>query len=115
MNEEISLTRIPPEGHFDRVTYRINEDLVIGNYKIPSGFITDGLSLPSVVRAFYSPMGKGFRAAVLHDYLLYEGRKSRRKCAREFRKQLIADGVNPAITNAMFMAVRLWDQTHGLG
>ena len=43
----------------------------INGYKItvPKGFVTDGASVPDILKPLYNPFGKYFPAAVVHDYL----------------------------------------------
>lgn len=56
---------------------------------IPAGFITDGLSIPRLLRARFSPTGKSFRAAIAHDALY-------RECppiARDIADEIFKDGM----------------------
>lgn len=43
----------------------------INGYRItvPKGFITDGASVPDILKPIYNPFGRYFPAAVVHDYL----------------------------------------------
>lgn len=46
----------------------------VNGYKItvPKGFVTDGASVPDVLKPIYNPFGKYFPAAIVHDYLYSE-------------------------------------------
>lgn len=41
-----------------------------GNINVPAGFITDGASVPYMFRRVFSPTGRYFGAAIVHDYIL---------------------------------------------
>jgi len=41
----------------------------LGIITVPSGFVTDGASVPRIFWNIFSPFGSYFRAAVIHDYL----------------------------------------------
>lgn len=43
------------------------------NIKVPKGFITNGASIPFGFKSFFSPTGKYFGAAIVHDYMLKSG------------------------------------------
>jgi hypothetical protein len=105
----MKLRRIPPSEYFDRVRFQLLEDEVVNGHKIPKGFITDGLSLPFFIRTFYSPLGRGFRAAVLHDYLLNKKTLPRSMCADAFLAAMKASGVAFAVRRTFYCAVKAND------
>lgn len=109
MQHEIDFTWISPSGYFDQPRFRLLNDVVIGGYEIHAGFETDGFTFPWFVHAVYSPFGRGLRAAVLHDWLLFNGELSRKECAEAFYEQLIEDQVDWRISKIMYLAVRAWD------
>ena len=37
--------------------------------KVPSGFVSDGFSLPLLFKPLHNPLGKGIEIAVVHDFL----------------------------------------------
>jgi len=109
----LRLEVIPPTGRwraFQRSRYKLLEDATIGRYTVPAGFVTDGASLPPLVRGFFDPLGEWGRAAVLHDYLLSIGTE-RDQAAHEFRETMKDDGVTPAARQIFYWAVRVWDNT----
>ncbi len=63
---------------------------------VPAGFVTDGLSIPKILRVWFSPTEDGMRAAILHDYLLHVWRKGnpppyiscRADCDRSFYRAM---------------------------
>jgi hypothetical protein len=53
--------------------FRLTEDFTylsaVGAITVPSGFVTDGASIPKIFWSILSPFGDYFAAAVIHDYL----------------------------------------------
>ena len=41
----------------------------IGEIEVPTGFLTDGASVPRIFWNIFSPFGNYFPAALIHDYL----------------------------------------------
>lgn len=112
MARAIRVEVIPPTGllrAFKRSKYRLLESVQAGDYLVPRGFVTDGASLPPMVRGWFDPMGEWGRASILHDWLLARG-VPRRVAAHEFREQMKADGVTPAVRQLFYLAVRVWDR-----
>lgn len=60
LEEPFAFTWVSPDG-FLTVTRTIEK-----------GFVTDGLSIPRVLRGRFSPTGRSFRAAIAHDWLYRE-------------------------------------------
>jgi hypothetical protein len=69
---------------------------------IPCGFVTDGLSIPWFYRWRFSPTGRGFRAAICHDWQYRNATVPRRVCDRVFRDGLKFCGVNWWDRNVMY-------------
>lgn len=109
---KIQFEWIEPQDEFGRPTVKLLLPVVIQGFLIPAGFETDGFTFPWFVRAVYSPFGRGLRAAILHDYLLFNGELSRKECAEAFYGQLIEDQVDWRISKIMYLAVRAWDIRH---
>ena len=107
----MNLKRIRPDGFFDRTRWELLDNEVICDYTIPAGFISDGLSLPWFLRSLLNPTGHGFRAAVLHDYLLQHSTLTRKDCARAFRKALKLSNVALPVRQLYYLGVRAWDLT----
>lgn len=62
-----------PKKWYQRVQYRLLEDVYIAGVHVPKGFVTDGASVPRLFWVLFPPMDQYFPAAVVHDYLLVEG------------------------------------------
>lgn len=76
---------------------------------VPNGFRTDGASLPWFLRAFLSPLGAYFPAALLHDYLLDSG-EDRKVAAVRFKNALKALQMPVWLVNSFYAGVRLNDR-----
>ncbi|MBN9346627.1 MAG: DUF1353 domain-containing protein [Devosia sp.] len=88
----------------------VMRDLVV----VPSGFLTDGASVPSWLWGAIPPDGMSFKAAVVHDWLCllidqgrpHPGFVTRRRCD-DFFLELLEESRVPAIQRwAMYLAVR---------
>lgn len=71
---EIPAVIILPQRYGDPVQYRLTTDLQIGGQRVPSGFVTDGATVPRWFWPLYPPVDRYMPAAILHDWLLIEGR-----------------------------------------
>lgn len=64
---------ITKECFFKKKKRKLVQDYVyeVNGYRItvPKGFITDGASVPDILKPIYNPFGRYFPAAVIHDYL----------------------------------------------
>jgi hypothetical protein len=74
---------------------------------VPKGFLTDFASVPIPIRSIIPKWGKYGRAAVIHDWLYYEGNKGGTK---EFADQVLLEameisGVNSFVRTIIFKAV----------
>ena len=63
-----------------RYNFKLVEDFNAGGVTVPSGFVTDGASVPRLFWSFFNPAGELFEAAIVHDYL-YAGRIGTKKQA----------------------------------
>ena len=64
---------IMPDKWWKRAKWRLVEDYIsYTDMLIPAGFITDGASVPYPLNGFYSPTGRLFEAAIVHDYCIVE-------------------------------------------
>lgn len=80
---------------------------------IPEGFVSDGLSIPWFGRAFFPILGKGAKAGVLHDYLLWQGME-KIKAAAIFREALGVLGVSKFRRSLMYWSVKYWPWTEAV-
>jgi hypothetical protein len=74
---------------------------------VPAGYITNGASVPKVLRDIISPTGYLFRAAVVHDYLYYSKIVSRRKADNIFRKIVLDDTGSRLLAYGIWIALRV--------
>lgn len=74
---------------------------------IPEGFITDFASVPRLPIVYLAVGNRGRKAAVLHDWLYYTKRFSRKTADLYFYHALRESGVNWFYARAMYSAVRL--------
>lgn len=76
MADNIIVEFIPGEHWFSRAKWKLMEEYVSNNNEVtaPEGFITDGASIPWFARRWFSPVGRYFGAAIVHDYALTTGR-----------------------------------------
>lgn len=80
-----------------------------GEIAVPSGFLTDGASVPRIFWSLFSPFGDYFRAALVHDYLYSPGNRkfSRRESDRIFLDAMEDAGVSWIKRQTIYRAVRL--------
>lgn len=88
-------------GHVD------SEDIIV----VPSGFITDLVSAPAFARTWISPLDRAAKAGVLHDWLLYEGKRSKAEAAAIFLEALKVLNVPTWKRYIMYWAVKYWPWT----
>ena len=75
---------------------------------VPRGFITDGASIPRLLRFIASPYsGDHVKAAVLHDYLCRTNIINRRLADAIFYDAMIASGVKKHLAIIMHVGVRI--------
>lgn len=63
-----------------------------GEVIVPTGFITDGASVPRIFRGIFSPTGRYFGAAIIHDYIIVK-EEDWPKANHQFEQELIALGI----------------------
>lgn len=85
-----------------------NNDEII---KVPQGFESDFASVPSIMRALVSPIGRHSKPAVLHDYLceLYHvGEVSRYFCDEVFNEAMKVKKVKTIDRFILYSGVRIY-------
>lgn len=107
MIDEILITWMKPKHWSDRTRFLLNQSLDINGYKVPSGFITDGGSIPWGMRNTFSPVGKGFPAFCAHDKKCVD-KEDRKQADKELYRDLKSCGVNRGRAWAMYKAVRAY-------
>lgn len=113
--DDIKVQFIAPERWWKRAKWQLLEDYVSanGNVVASAGFITDGASIPWLLRPFFSPTGKYFGAAIVHDYLLEIGAGWDR-ANKEFNDEMKALSVASIRRNLILGSVNLWGNTKQL-
>jgi len=74
---------------------------------VPVGYVTDGASIPSFLSMFFSPTGKYFGAAIVHDYVISE-EKNWGRANDQFNKELKALGIAKWRRNILLWGVKFW-------
>ncbi|MBS5530192.1 DUF1353 domain-containing protein [bacterium] len=111
--------RIDADIYFEESTrIRLREPLHFecggDTHEVPTGFISDGMSIPRFFWRLLSPPvdGRTLRASVVHDYLYATGIFSRAEADRLYRKMLIADGYPHWKAWAVWTGVRIGGRNH---
>lgn len=88
-----------------------------GTITVPTGFITDGASIPQLFWAILGPHGTYFPAAVIHDYLYNKasdgsfGDLTRAEADQIFLDAMESIGVSWLTRHTIYYAVRLFGWT----
>lgn len=75
---------------------------------VPVGFQTDFASIPRPLWAILPKWGKYGNAAVIHDWLYWEQKRSRATADRVFLEGMVVLGVKALARNTIYWAVRLF-------
>jgi hypothetical protein len=77
------------------------------NWSVPAGFKTDFASIPAPLVWLIPVFGRSCRAAVLHDFLCWQG-ADRTTRSRAFLQQMLHDRVPTWQAWVQYLAVRWW-------
>lgn len=104
----IKVEFIPPEKWWQRAKWRLLEDYVSQNSHVlvPTGFISDGASVPRLLNWLFLPTGRYFGAALIHDYVIY-AEHDWTKANHEFENELDALNI-PNWRNWMLKTAVKW-------
>jgi hypothetical protein len=80
--------------------------------KVPAGFVTDLASIPRILWAIYPPFGKYTKAAVVHDLLYREGKRSRKEADTIFYEAMKVSGCDEFTCRAFYYGVRAFGWMH---
>lgn len=113
INQKLVIEHLPPKSWHRRPRYRLVTPIYWKEYKIPSGFVSDGASVPPALRFLFDPMGNYAKAAFIHDFLLAfvwdtKNGLSRKECDREFYAAMKSLKVPVLIRKGMYFSVRLF-------
>lgn len=84
-------------------------DFLFRGVKVNKGFITDGASIPKVCWTIIGhPFGRYLEAAVIHDFLYFEGTLTRKECDKVFLEAMKELKVFALQRWVMYKGVRMW-------
>ena len=83
----------------------VNSDDII---TVPTGFVSDLVSVPVIARSLISPLDRAAKAGVIHDWLLYEGVRSKDEAADIFFEALGVLRVPSWKRYIMYWSVKYW-------
>ena len=114
MNNEIIVAFIPPRKWYHRAKWRLIEDYHSHNDNVivPAGFISDGATIWWALRWLFSPTGRYFGAAIIHDYIIID-ENDWPKANDEFEQEMSHLSVASWIKTIMVSAVKLWTRVTG--
>lgn len=72
-NDNFPVEIILPKRWYRQARYRITKEVVVDNVRVPAGFVSDGATVPLLLRWAFPPLGRYFPAALVHDFLLVQG------------------------------------------
>jgi hypothetical protein len=117
MPNSLIIKHIAPRKWWHRTKYQLHQNLDTGHGIVPTGFETDGASIPRFLWWLFNPMGRYAKAAILHDYRLKGIRKlkgfkayadTRKKVDKQFLAYMLELGVSRWRAYPMFWAVSLF-------
>jgi hypothetical protein len=95
---------------FSDLDYRVGDSAI--TITVPKGFVTDFASIPQPFwSAGLSPNGKYSKAAIVHDYLYWVQRCTRRQADNILMIAMKESGVDVATRTAIYEGVRLGGDT----
>lgn len=105
----IHVKHLSPKHWWNRARWELLQDYTSSNGMVtaPRGFITDGASIAWFLRWRFSPTGKYFGAAIVHDYVLIR-EKDWDRANKEFELEMEALKVSRFDRVVMVTAVKFW-------
>ncbi|HEY96556.1 MAG TPA: DUF1353 domain-containing protein [Dehalococcoidia bacterium] len=88
--------------------YDIGEEGSGNTIDVPIGFMTDFASVPRFLWMIIPRWGKYGNAAIIHDYLYWEQKRSRKEADDVFLEAMGVLGVSPSTKWVMHKAVRVF-------
>lgn len=84
-----------------------------GTITVPTGFLTDGASVPKIFWNIFDPFGPFFPAALVHDYLYSKWSTGHFRCERWeaddiFKEAMFNCGVGWLTRETIYRAVRMF-------
>lgn len=106
-SNQIDLTVILPSKWWQKPLYQLKKPVYCAGFLVPAGFISDGASVPRIFWPIFPPLGRYFKAALVHDYLLING-VARKPADQIFKLALHELDIKPWRVNTLYLAVRSW-------
>ncbi len=106
-SNQIHLTVILPSKWWQQPSYKLQKPVYCAGFFVPAGFVSDGASVPRLFWPLFPPMGRYFKAALVHDYLL-EQQIPRKTADQVFKVALYELQIKPWRVSVMYYAVRFW-------
>lgn len=105
----IHVKHIAPKHWWHRAKWELLQDYTSYNGMVTAtkGFVTDGASIAWILRWRFSPTGKYFGAAIIHDFVLVK-EKNWVRANDEFEKEMKALNVAGFDRAVMVAAVKIW-------
>lgn len=88
-------------------TFVLQEPLYHSHGLVPTGFVTDGASVPRIFWNLFPPSGSYFPAAIVHDWHYAHSTKTRKECDQLFRGNMKLCGCRWYTRAIIYRAVRL--------
>jgi len=109
MRDTVIVKFIPATKWYKRAKWELMEVYTSDNTEVnvPIGFITDGASIPAICRIWFSPTGRYFGAAIVHDYIIVTERDWV-KANYQFEAELNALGIGKCRKIILTAAVNGW-------
>jgi hypothetical protein len=90
------------------LVYDFQIETIKGLITVPCGTITDGASVPRIFWSLLPPIGRYFRAAVVHDYLYHTKQFDRKTSDLIFYDLMIKNNTYFWKAKLMYIAVRIF-------
>ncbi len=97
--------QVPDRKHW--ATWVLEDDMELGGYIVPAGFMTDFASIPRPFRSLFSRSSAPWqRAAVLHDWMYSSSWYERDYCDNNYYWQARRDGTSEWAAGLQRLALR---------
>ena len=109
LDQEIHVKHLPATAWWRSSRWELLKEYVSHNKSttVPIGFISDGATIPFFLRGHFSPTGKYFGAAIVHDYYI-DIHDDWKKANKEFEKEMEALNVVAWQRIPMVWGVEIW-------
>jgi len=109
MENEVIVKFIPAKHWWNSSKWELVEECISLNEEVtvPIGFITDGASIPLFARTIFSPTGRYFSAAIIHDYIIVN-EQNWKKANHQFEAELNRLGIVAWRKDLMLVGVKMW-------